>query len=239
MSLSSIPTHVAIIMDGNGRWAKNRGKPRTFGHLQGVETLNNIVSHAQNLGIKFLTLYAFSTENWNRSHSEVSFLMDLFSKKLNEYISDDKNNKLKINIIGSRSRLSGKILRLSEDLTEKTKLNSGMTLNVAFNYGGRSEIIDASRKIAYKYKKGIIKNLDDITEEKFGKFLYTHDQPDVDLLIRTGGEFRVSNFLLWQISYSELFFTKTLWPDFSNDDFDKAISEFNLRVRKFGSIFYK
>ena len=217
MSLSSIPTHVAIIMDGNGRWAKNRGKPRTFGHLQGVETLNNIVSHAQNLGIKFLTLYAFSTENWNRSHSEVSFLMDLFSKKLNEYISDDKNNKLKINIIGSRSRLSGKILRLSEDLTEKTKLNSGMTLNVAFNYGGRSEIIDASRKIAYKYKKGIIKNLDDITEEKFGKFLYTHDQPDVDLLIRTGGEFRVSNFLLWQISYSELFFTKTLWPDFSND----------------------
>lgn len=239
MSLSSIPTHVAIIMDGNGRWAKNRGKPRTFGHLQGVETLNNIVSHAQNLGIKFLTLYAFSTENWNRSHSEVSFLMDLFSKKLNEYISDDKNNKLKINIIGSRSRLSGKILRLSEELTEKTKLNSGMTLNVAFNYGGRSEIVDASRQIAYKYKKGIIKNLDDITEEKFGKFLYTHDQPDVDLLIRTGGEFRVSNFLLWQISYSELFFTKTLWPDFSNDDFDKAISEFNLRVRKFGSIFYK
>lgn len=236
MSLSSIPTHVAIIMDGNGRWAKNRGKPRTFGHLQGVKTLNNIVSHAQDIGIKFLTLYAFSTENWNRSHVEVSFLMDLFSKKLNEYISGNKNSKLKINIIGSKSRLSEKILRLSEKLTEKTKLNSGMTVNIAFNYGARSEIVSACKKIACEYKDRIIENLEDITEEKFGGFLYTRDQPDVDLLIRTGGEFRISNFLLWQISYSELFFTKTLWPDFSNDDFDKAISDFRLRVRRFGDV---
>lgn len=236
-NFSSIPKHVAIIMDGNGRWAQIRNKPRTFGHAEGVKILDDIASHAEKIGIKFLTLYAFSTENWNRSGNEVSFLMNLFENKLREYISDNgRKNKFKFNIIGSKNGLTDEILNLSDELVNKSATNNGITINIAFNYGSRTEIIDSVRKIASEYKNGQIKNINDINEEKFNEYLYTKGQPSVDLLIRTGGEMRISNFLLWQLSYAELIFTKVLWPDFSNNDFDEAIHEFNRRTRKFGAI---
>ena len=236
-NFSNVPRHVAIIMDGNGRWAKIRKKPRTFGHAEGVKVLDKIISRAQDVGVEFLTLYAFSTENWNRSESEVSFLMNLFADKLREYISErNDKNKFKFNIIGSKDKLSDEILDLSGKLVEKTSSNDGITVNIAFNYGSQTEIIDSVKKIVTEYKNGQIRDIEEINEKKFEKYLYTKDQPPVDLLIRTGGEKRVSNFLLWQISYAELVFTNILWPDFSSDDFDEAICEFNCRIRKFGTV---
>lgn len=233
MSLK-IPDHVAIIMDGNGRWAENLGKPRTFGHSEGIRTVEKIVRHASNLKIKYLTLYAFSTENWNRPKPEVEFLMGAFKTKLKKFISDSSLN-FKYKFLGSRERISATILEFSDALEKKTELNQGINLNLAFNYGSRCEIIDATKKIAKKYKSENL-NLDNLDENMFGKYLYTSGQPDVDLLIRTGKEKRISNFLLWQSSYAELIFSDILWPEFSESEFDKCIQEFSNRKRKFGRI---
>ena len=227
-----LPRHVAIIMDGNGRWAKSRGMVRSFGHVEGVKSIERIVSYSNKIGIKFLTLYAFSTENWNRSKSEVDFLMRIFKEKLTKLIYDERNFKYRL--VGKKERISKDIIDLSDALEEKTKLNDGINLNIAFNYGSKQEIIDASKKIAQDYKSGVLESLESLNENNFNDYLYTHDQPDVDLLIRTGSEKRLSNFLLWQSSYAELVFVDTLWPDFSESDFDKCIEEFESRNRRFG-----
>lgn len=227
-----LPQHVAIIMDGNGRWAKSRGMIRSFGHVEGVKSVERIVNHSNKIGIKFLTLYAFSTENWNRSESEIDFLMKIFKEKLNQLISDKRNFRYRL--IGRKENVSKDIIDLSDTLEEKTKFNDGINLNIAFNYGSKQEIIDATKKIAQDYKSGILEDLNTLNENKFNSYLYTYDQPDVDLLIRTGSEKRMSNFLLWQSSYAELIFLNTFWPDFSESDFDKCIEEFNSRNRRFG-----
>lgn len=229
-----LPKHVAIIMDGNGRWAKSRGMVRSFGHVEGVKSIERIVSYSNKIGIKFLTLYAFSTENWNRSKSEIDFLMRIFKEKLTKLISDERNFKYRL--IGKKERISKDIIDLSDALEEKTKLNDGINLNIAFNYGSKQEIINASKKIAQDYESGVLENLNSLNENNFNDYLYTYDQPDVDLLIRTGSEKRLSNFLLWQSSYAELVFVDTLWPDFSESDFDKCIEEFESRNRRFGRV---
>lgn len=229
-----IPNHVAIIMDGNGRWASQKGRPRIFGHSKGVESFDKIVRYGKKIGIKFMTFYAFSTENWQRPAVEVEFLMELLKNKLKKSILDE-NNGMKINIIGERQNLPNEILRLVESLQEKTKFNNEMVLNLAISYGSRQEILNATRRIAGQCVKKEI-NIENIDEDVFNKYLYTSGQPDVDLLIRTGGEQRISNFLLWQISYAELFFTKTYWPDFSESSLDEAIEEFNNRSRRFGKL---
>ena len=229
---NDIPNHVAIIMDGNGRWAKSRGMIRSFGHAEGIKSIERIANYSNKIGIKFLTLYAFSTENWNRSESEIDFLMKIFKEKLNQLISNQRNFKYRL--IGKKENISKDIIDLSDTLEEKTKFNDGINLNIAFNYGSKQEIIDASKKIARDYKSGILENLNTLNENKFNSYLYTYDQPNVDLLIRTGSEKRLSNFLLWQSSYAELIFVNTLWPDFSESDFDKCIEEFNSRNRRFG-----
>ena len=229
-----IPNHVAVIMDGNGRWASQKGKPRIFGHSKGVESFDKIVRYGKKIGIKFMTFYAFSTENWQRPAKEVGFLMELFKKKLKKSILDE-NNGIKINIIGEKQNLPDEIVKLSESLQEKTKFNDEMVLNLAISYGSRQEILNAAREIADQCVKKEI-NIEDIDENLFNKHLYTSNQPDVDLLIRTGGEQRISNFLLWQISYAELFFTKIYWPDFSESNLDEAIAEFNNRSRRFGKL---
>ncbi len=227
-----LPQHVAIIMDGNGGWAKSRGMIRSFGHVEGVKSVERIVNHSNKIGIKFLTLYAFSTENWNRSESEIDFLMKIFKEKLNQLISDKRNFRYRL--IGRKENISKDIIDFSDTLEEKTKFNDGINLNIAFNYGSKQEIIDATKKIAQDYKSGILEDLNTLNENKFNSYLYTYDQPDVDLLIRTGSEKRMSNFLLWQSSYAELIFLNTFWPDFSESDFDKCIEEFNSRNRRFG-----
>ena len=223
-----VPNHIAIIMDGNGRWAKKRGLPRTFGHKEGAAALRKIITHAAQIGVKYLTVYAFSTENWKRSQEEVSALMFLFKS----YIKNEEKNIMKINIrfmvSGRSENVSPTLLKAIRELEEKSKDNSGLTFNIAFNYGGRAEIIDAVNKILKSGKE-------EISEEEFGKYLY-NDLPDPELLIRTSGEMRISNFLLWQIAYSELYITDTLWPDFNEAELDKAIENFNNRDRRFGGV---
>ena len=229
-----IPAHVAIIMDGNGRWAQARGKSRSFGHARGLEIVDRIVTYANRIGIKHLTLYAFSTENWKRPLSEISFLMSIFEKKLKEYIIKN-DNEIKLNLIGNKSELSDEINNLSEILRKKSEKNQRLTLNLAINYGARKEILNSTVGIVEKCLRNDL-NLSKIDEKTFSDHLYTRGQPDVDLLIRTGGEFRISNFLLWQISYAELIFLEKLWPDFTEGDLDAAIEEFNKRKRRFGGI---
>lgn len=223
-----VPNHIAIIMDGNGRWAKKRGLPRTFGHKEGAAALRKIITHAAQIGVKYLTVYAFSTENWKRSQEEVSALMFLFKS----YIKNEEKNIMKNNIrfmvSGRSENVSPTLLKAIRELEEKSKDNSGLTFNIAFNYGGRAEIIDAVNKILKSGKE-------EISEEEFGKYLY-NDLPDPELLIRTSGEMRISNFLLWQIAYSELYITDTLWPDFNEAELDKAIENFNNRDRRFGGV---
>ena len=223
-----VPNHIAIIMDGNGRWAKKRGLPRTFGHKEGAAALRKIITHAAQIGVKYLTVYAFSTENWKRSQEEVSALMFLFKS----YIKNEEKNIMKNNIrfmvSGRSENVSPTLLKAIRELEEKSKDNSGLTFNIAFNYGGRAEIIDAVNKILKSGKE-------EIREEEFGKYLY-NDLPDPELLIRTSGEMRISNFLLWQIAYSELYITDTLWPDFNEEELDKTIENFNNRDRRFGGV---
>lgn len=223
--------HIAIIMDGNGRWAKQRNLPRTMGHKRGVEKVREIAIYANKLGIKCLTLYAFSTENWKRPENEVNYLMSLPKVFFNSYLKEIMENNIKIEMIGEMERIPGEAKSIFESAIEKTKNNTGMVLNFALNYGGQSEIVRACKLYAQDFKNGLV---EDVDEESFTNYLYTKDLPEVDLMIRTSNEQRISNFLLYQLAYSEFIFTDTLWPDFTCDDLDRCIDEFNHRTRRFG-----
>lgn len=228
-----LPVHLAIIMDGNGRWAKQRKMPRIMGHKKGVDAVNKVVRHASKLGIKYLSLFAFSMENWQRPGDEVSFLMRL----LDEYIEKELNTILRENI---RFTVTGNMEMIPEgtrnklmNAADRSAANTGMTLNLALSYGGRAEIADAARQIARLAAAGKLRP-DDINEDNFLRFMYHPEIPDVDLLIRTSGELRISNFMLWRIAYSELYFTGKLWPDITEEDIDEAIEDFAGRTRRFG-----
>ena len=235
LSQENLPKHVACIMDGNGRWAKKRGLPRSAGHRQGVEVVKNIVRMSSDLGIKALTLYAFSTENWKRPKSEVSVLMDLLVEYLRNEINELHKNNVKLNILGDASRLPKKVIDEIEVSKEKTKNNTGMILNIALNYGSRAEIIRAVKAIASNVQSGNIL-IDDISEDMISSHLDTHGQPEPDLLIRTSGEQRLSNFLLYQLAYSEMIFLDCYWPDFSNAEYQKALNLYLKRQRRFGGV---
>ena len=233
MEKINLPEHIAIIMDGNRRWAKLKGLDPRLGHKQGAVALENIVKYCNKIGIKYLTVYAFSTENWKRSKEEVGALMLLLQNYLDNFSKRADIDNIKIKMLGNREELSTGLLKSLDNAIEKTKTNTGLTFNVAFNYGGRDEIVKAVRKIAEEIKKEKI-NVEEINEELISNNLYTKDIPDPDLMIRTSGEIRTSNFLPWQLVYSEFYFTDKLWPDFTSDDLDEAISEYNKRNRKFG-----
>lgn len=229
------PRHLAIILDGNGTWAKLRGLPRNQGHKKGAEALVKICGYVRELGIEYFTVFAFSTENWNRPKQEVDYLMKLLEKEFSKQKDKIINNNIQFKVIGTKDRLTDKQIKMIDELETATKDNSGMHLNVAFNYGSYEEITQAVRRIATDVKNDII-SVSDINPDTFSTYLYTKDNPQVDLLIRTSGQYRISNFLLWQISYSELYFTDTLWPDFGPSDLNKAIIEYNKRDRRFGGI---
>lgn len=228
---AQIPLHVAIIMDGNGRWAKSRHRPRVFGHEAGVKTVRRIVEDAADLGIKHLTLYSFSTENWTRPKAEIAALFRLLKK----YVSDDletlNNNNVRIRIIGSRAGLKDDLIETIEKVESTTRGNTEFNLNIAFNYGGRDEILRAIKKLSADAQ-----DASDITEAAVSACLDTRDIPDPDLVIRTSGEQRISNFLLWQAAYAEFVFTDVLWPDFTRADLEAALLEFQGRDRRFGSL---
>lgn len=229
----NIPEHIAIIMDGNGRWAKQRNLPRTAGHKVGVEKVREIAIYANSIGIKCLTLYAFSTENWNRPEAEVKYIMSLPKVFFESYMKEIMANNIRIKMIGSINEIPENARTVFENAIEESKNNTGMILNFAVNYGGRDEIVRACRKYAEDVKNG---KSNDLTEESFKDYLYTHDLPEVDLLIRTSLELRISNYLLYQLAYSEMIFLKTLWPDFSKDDLNHCIEEYNSRNRRFGGL---
>ena len=234
MDNNNLPTHIAIIMDGNRRWARNNNLDVRLGHKKGAETLENIVKYCNKIGIKYLTVYAFSTENWKRSKEEVGALMLLLQKYLEDFAKRADTENIKIQILGDRENLPNGLAKGIEKVEERTKNNTGLTFNVAFNYGGRDEIVKAVKNIALNVKNENI-NIDDITEELISNNLFTKNMPDPDLMIRTSGEIRTSNFLPWQLVYSEFYFTDKLWPDFTSKDLDEAIEEFNRRNRKFGA----
>ncbi len=230
---TKLPQHIAITMDGNGRWAKGKGNIRLFGHQQGVATVNDIVSIAAEIGIKYLTLYTFSTENWNRPKDEVSGLMDLLIKATKKYIDKLTKNNVKLLVIGDFSGLPESVKESLQFVIDKTANNTGMNLILAISYSGRWEITNMVKQIASKCANGTI-NPEEITNETIQNNLCTANIPDPELLIRTSGEYRISNFLLWQIAYTELYFTDVLWPDFTKEEFLKAIKDFQTRTRRFG-----
>ena len=229
----NLPTHIAIIMDGNRRWAKKNNLNTALGHKKGAETLETIVKYCNKIGLKYLTVYAFSTENWKRSKEEVGALMLLLQAYLDRYAKKADDENICVKMLGSRENIQEGLLQKIDNIIERTKNNTGLTFNVAFNYGGRNEITNAVKQIAANIKDGEIK-LEDISEELISNNLYTKGMPDPDLMIRTSGELRTSNFLPWQLVYSEFYFTDKLWPDFSTDDLDEAIDEYNKRKRNFG-----
>jgi len=225
---SRIPSHIAIIMDGNGRWAEKRGLPRTLGHKEGADALRKIITYAGKIGVRYLTVYAFSTENWKRSKDEVEALMFLFKTYLKNEEKNIMKNNVRFLVSGRKEGVNPSLLEAIKKLEDKSKNNTGLTLNIAFNYGGRAEITDA---VNFILESGITH----IDEENFSKYLY-NDIPDPELLVRTSGEFRISNFLLWQIAYSEIYITDALWPDFDEKELDKAIESYNERDRRFGGV---
>lgn len=226
-----IPKHVAIVMDGNRRWAKAKGLPTLEGHRRGEERIEPIIDTAIELGIPYLTFWAFSTENWNRTAKEVAFLMQLYRHVLHKKVDNFHKKNVKINIIGNLSMFANDIQRKTAQWMEKTKNNKKITVNIALSYGGRDEILRAVKKLSKQLTKDQFNNL---TSEQFSNFLDTAGQPDPDLMIRTGNAYRLSGFLLWQIAYTELYFTKTLWPDFTPEKFKEALKEYRMRQRRFG-----
>lgn len=222
-------------MDGNGRWAQKRGQSRLLGHRKGAETARDIVEHAKDIGIKYLTLYAFSIENWNRPQDEVKGLMDLLRRYLKSELSELHKKGARVKVIGDRSKLDDDILSAIDHLEDVTKDNKEIVIQIALSYGSRQEIVSAVQTIAANAVKGLI-TPDDITPEYISKNLMTSDVPDPDLLIRTSGEKRISNYLLWQCAYTEFYFTDTLWPDFTKQEFEKAVDEYQNRDRRFGSL---
>ena len=230
----NMPKSIAIIMDGNRRWAKAQGKPASYGHKEGAKTLERIVRYANKIGLEYITVYAFSTENWKRTEEEVKTLMLLLQNYLDDYSKRADSENIKVKILGDITALSKGMQKSINECMERTKNNTGVTFNIALNYGGRDEIVKATKKIAEKVKKGEI-NIEDINEELISKNLYTAGEPDPDLLIRTSGELRLSNFLPWQLVYTEFLFIDKNWPDFTEEDLDNAIIEYEKRTRKFGA----
>jgi undecaprenyl diphosphate synthase len=230
---NNLPKHLAIIMDGNGRWAKNQGMLRVFGHEKGTKSVKQTVENCARLGIDFLTLYAFSTENWNRPKIEVDTLMKLLVSSLKKELKTLQSNNIKLNAIGNLDNLPTGVRKELIEVIEKTKANTRMTLTLALSYGARDEIINAVKIISEKVKNNII-SIDAIEESIINQHLYTQNMPDVDLVIRTSGEHRISNFLLWQIAYAEFYFTDVLWPDFNEDELYKALLSYQKRERRFG-----
>jgi undecaprenyl diphosphate synthase len=229
-----LPEHIAFIMDGNGRWAKKRSLPRKFGHREGAKTFKKITRYCKDIGIKNITFYAFSTENWKRPEDEVKAIIELFR----EYVVDVRNyigEEVRVLFLGDKSIFDDDLRKKMADLEEDTKEYSKMTMCLAINYGGRDEIVHAAKLLSDKVKNGEI-NSSDITENMFQQYLYTEDVPDVDLMIRPSGELRLSNFLIWQSAYAEFYFTDILWPDFTPDELDKAIINFGKRSRRFGGV---
>lgn len=225
--------HLAVIMDGNGRWAQKRGLPRSVGHKKGAEVVKEITRAAGELGIKYLTLYAFSTENWSRGAEEISGLMGLLRQYLKSELKELQENGVRIRFIGERGMLDSDIVKQLEKLERDTLRNDKMTLCIALSYGSRQEIVNAVRRIASMAKRGDI-SAEDVDVKMFSDMLYTRDMPDPDLVVRTSGEQRISNYLLWQIAYSELYFTPTLWPDFNKSELEQIIREFTSRERRYG-----
>ena len=232
---SIIPKHVAIIMDGNGRWAKQRGKERYEGHLMGVESVRAVTRAAIRNGVEWLTLYAFSTENWGRPQAEVDAIMELFCRSVVNEGKELAEQGVRVVILGERTRFSQEVLQMIERIESVTASGSKLTLVLAFNYSSRREIVLAVQSLAQRVASGELK-AEDITEESFAQSLMTSDIPDPDLIIRTSGECRLSNFLLWQASYSEFYFPEVLWPDFTEEEFDKALEEFAHRERRYGLV---
>lgn len=230
----NVPGHIAIILDGNGRWAKKRGLPRTAGHAAGSETFRKIATYCKNIGVKYLTVYAFSTENWSRPEDEVKAIMKLLDKYLHEAIQTMERDNIKMKILGDVSRLSDELKAEIAETNEISSRYEGFQANICLNYGGRDEIIKAAQHYAEDCIAG--KAEGELSEEKFSGYLYSAGMPDPDLLIRPGGEKRISNFLLWQCAYSEFYFTDVLWPDFDEKELDRAIDEFNRRDRRFGGV---
>ena len=233
MHKDKLPRHVAIIMDGNGRWARKKGLPNIFGHRAGVKAVRRVTECARETGIKVLTLYAFSTENWLRSKTEIKGLMGILEKNLEKEKDTFMKNDVKFNFIGNVEKFPLSTKKKLNDMVELTKDNKHLLLNLALGYGGREEILQAARDISLDVKDGRLK-VEDLDEKTFSRYLYTKNMPDPDLLIRTSGEMRISNFLLWQVSYAEIYVTEKFWPDFTKEDFKKAIEIFTKRERRFG-----
>ncbi len=233
-SKEDMPKHIAIIMDGNRRWARAKGKPATFGHKEGAKTLEKIVRYANKIGLEYITVYAFSTENWKRAEDEVSALMTLLQNYLDDYSKRADSENIKVKVLGDVTALSKGMQKSIMNCMERTKDNTGVVFNIALNYGGRNEIVRAVKEIAKEIKEERIE-IDDITEKLISENLYTKGQPDPDLVIRTSGEVRLSNFLPWQVVYSEFLFIDKNWPDFTEEDLDNAIIEYQKRTRKFGA----
>lgn len=231
----NVPQHVAIILDGNGRWAKKKGMPRNYGHAQGSKTVERICEDAYNMGIKYLTVYAFSTENWNRPKSEVDALMKLLRNYMKTCLKTAAKHNMRVRVIGDKKALDNDIKNRIAELEEATKDNDGLQFQIALNYGSRDEMIRAMRKLCADCKEGKV-DIEEIDEALFEQYLDTHDIPDPDLLIRTSGEQRLSNYLLWQLAYSEFYFTDVLWPDFSKEELVKAVEQYNSRERRFGGV---
>lgn len=229
------PKNIAIIMDGNGRWAKARNKSRSAGHQEGVKTLKKIVKAAAKLKIESLTVYAFSTENWKRPQAEVDFLLTLMRRTMRNEIDELIDNGVKVKFMGRKDNLSDRLVKEIEYIEEKSKHKSNLNLNIAFNYGGRAEITDAAKKIAAAYKNNEL-DLNEFDEKDFANYLYNKELRNVELLIRTGGDLRLSNFLLWQSAYAELYFIDKFWPDFNEEDLKQAIFDFKNRERRFGGL---
>ena len=235
LDLNKLPRHVAVIMDGNGRWAKKKGNPRIYGHRNAITAVRETIEAAGELGLEYLTLYAFSTENWNRPRTEIDALMSLLVATINNETETLLDNNVKLGIIGDYESLPGHVVTPLSEAIEKTKNNTGLNLVIALSYSSRWEILEAVKKIAENVKKGLVES-EQITSDVFESYLETAGIPDPELLIRTSGEYRVSNYLLWQIAYTELYFTPTLWPDFRREHFYKAIADYQRRERRFGKI---
>jgi undecaprenyl diphosphate synthase len=233
IDIERLPRHIAIIMDGNGRWAKRRNQPRVFGHRQGAKSVRKVVEAAARLGINNLTLYAFSTENWNRPKHEIKTLMKLLVNALKNELGLMMKNNIRLNAIGHTDMMPTNVQQELQEVLDETKENTGLVLTLALSYGARQEILRAVQEISHKVKNNII-SVENVDDNIINKHLYTQNLPDVDLLIRTSGEVRISNFLLWQIAYAELYFTDELWPDFNETSLHKAIADYQKRERRFG-----
>ena len=229
----NVPQHIAIILDGNGRWAKSKGMPRNYGHAQGSKNVERICEEAYKMGVKYLTVYAFSTENWSRPKSEVDALMKLLRNYMKTCLKTAEKNRMKVRVLGDKTGLDDDIRTRIEELEAATVNNDGLNFQIALNYGSRDEMLRAIRRLAKDCEDGKVRS-EEISEEIFETYLDTHGIPDPDLLIRTSGELRLSNYLLWQLAYTEFYFTDVLWPDFTKEELEKAIEQYNRRDRRFG-----